>query len=232
MRTERVQKIISNNTTISRRKAEDLIREGKVRVNNETISIGATATEKDKIEVNGEEIKKIRKIIIAIDKETGHVTSTKDPHEKTVMKQLPKKYKDLNLKPVGRLDKDTTGLLIMTNDGYLANWIMHPSNGIKKTYEGQTKQELKEQDLQRLRSGVQLEEGIAKCEAKQKSKNEFEITLETGWTRQIRRMLETIGHEVVKLRRTKIGNLNIEDLEGKEIKEYNKEEITKKITQK
>ena len=230
MKTERVQKIISNNTHISRRKAEDLIREGKVRVNNETINIGATATEKDKIEVNGDEIKKTRKTIIAIDKEKGYVTSTKDPHEKTIMKTLPQKYKDQNLKPAGRLDKDTTGLLILTNDGDLANWIMHPSNNIKKTYEGKTTKELKEQDLKKLREGIKLDERIAKCEARKINDDKFEIILQTGWTRQIRRMLEAIGHEVIELRRTKIGNLNIKDLNNKPIKEYNKQELTDKIT--
>lgn len=228
----RVQKIISNNSNISRRKAEELIKQGRIKINKTIAKIGDTASSEDKIFVDDKQIKTQKKLYLAIDKEAGYVTSTKDPHEKTIMKLLPSKYKDKNLYPAGRLDKDTEGLLIMTNDGDFANQIMHPSNNIKKTYEGICLGKLSKKDIESLRNGIKLEEGIAKCQIKiipEKEQTSFEIILETGWTRQIRRMFQEIGHEVIKLRRTKIGELHINDLKGKKLREYNKEEITKKI---
>ena len=229
----RVQKIISNNTSYSRRAAEKLIEEGRVKVNNEIIKIGATANpERDEISIDDKKIKTIKKIYIAINKPRGYVTSTHDPHEKTIMKIIPPKYKDQNIYPAGRLDKDTEGLLILTNDGDFANKIMHPSNNIKKTYEGIALGKLSKKDIEQLRGGIKLDEGIAKCKIKitpEKERTRFEIILETGWTRQIRRMFEAIGHEVIELRRTKIGNMHIDELGGKEIKEYNKQEIENKI---
>jgi 23S rRNA pseudouridine2605 synthase len=233
MTQDRVQKIISNNTEISRRKAEELIKEGRVRVNNEIITIGTSANqEKDEIKINNETIKIITKKYIAINKPRGYVTSTHDPHEKTIMKIIPEKYKDYNIYPVGRLDKDTEGLLLMTNDGDFANKIMHPTNNIKKTYEGIALGKLSKKDIEQLRGGIKLDEGIAKCEIKitpEKERTRFEIKLETGWTRQIRRMFDAIGHEVIELRRTKIGNMHIDELEREQIKEYTKKEIEQKI---
>lgn len=229
---QRVQKIISNNSNISRRKAEELIKERRIKINDTIAKIGDTASPQDKIFVDDKQIITQKKLYLAIDKEAGYVTSTKDPHEKTVMKLLPTKYKNKNLYPAGRLDKETEGLLIITNDGDFANQIMHPSNNIKKTYEGICLGNLSKKDINALRNGIKLEEGIAKCQIKINSEKEqtfFEIILETGWTRQIRRMFQEIGHEVIKLRRTKIGELHIKDLNGKKIKEYNKEEIINKI---
>jgi pseudouridine synthase len=167
-----------------------------------------------------------------MNKPTGCVTSTFDPHEKTIMSLVSQKYKDYNVYPVGRLDKDTEGLIILTNDGDFANKIMHPSNNTTKTYEGVCIGRLSKKDIETLRRGVKLDEGIAKCKITiepDKEQTVFEIILETGWTRQIRRMFDAIGHEVKQLRRTKIGNLTLKELDTQELKEYTKTELEKKI---
>lgn len=209
----RVQKIISSNSVISRRKAEDLIREGRVKVNGVVVSLGACAdVSKDKIFVDGVLLKESKKVYLVINKPAGVVTSTFDPNEKTVMKLLPSKFRNLNLYPVGRLDKDTEGLLILTNDGDFANSVMHPSNNVKKTYEGYCKGVLSSRDISILRRGVPLDEGIARCSLKvvhEVDSSFFEIVLETGWNRQIRRMFEFVHHEVFRLRRIKIGGLSL-----------------------
>lgn len=227
----RVQKIISNNTSFSRRHAEELIKAGKVKVNDVLVSIGACASEEDEIKINNEKIGFAKKFYVALNKQEGYVTSTKDPHEKTVMKQLPKKYEKTNIKPVGRLDKNTVGLLILTNDGDLANRIMHPSNNIKKVYVGEAKKEITKKDLEKLRKGIVLEEGLATCKVSLNKFNSkmFEITLNTGWTRQIRRMMNAINNEVISLKRIKIGGLDIADLKKENLKEYTKQELEKKI---
>ncbi|MFP4568255.1 MAG: pseudouridine synthase [Candidatus Woesearchaeota archaeon] len=229
----RVQKIISTNTNYSRRAAEKLIEEGRIRVNNKIIKIGTSADPThDKIKIDNQEIKIIKKAYLLMNKPPGYVTSTHDPHEKTIMKLLPQKYKDLNVYPAGRLDKDTEGLLILTNDGDFANNIMHPTNNIKKTYEGVALGKLSKKDIDALKRGIKLEEGIAKCEIKitpDIEKTIFEIKLETGWTRQIRRMFDAVGHDVMLLRRTKIGNLTLDELKDEPIKEYTKEELERKI---
>lgn len=229
----RVQKIICNNSDISRRKAEKLIDDGKVKVNGVIVSLGASADPfKDEILVNNKRIVLVEKKYLALNKPVGCVTSTFDPHEKTVMKYIPKKFGSFNLFPVGRLDKDSEGLLLLSNDGDFANKVMHPSNNVKKTYRGVVSGVLSKKDISSLRSGVVLEEGVAKCKIKfevLKGETLFEVTIDTGWNRQIRRMFEVLGFEVVKLKRVRIGKLDLKDLEGKLYKEYSKSEIEEKI---
>lgn len=226
---KRVQKIISENTNFSRRKAEDLIINKKVKVNNKLITIGDKADdEKDTISINDKPIKKVEKVYLAFNKPAGTVTSLKDPHETTIMDKIPKKYLKYNIYPVGRLDKYTEGLIFLTNDGDFANKIMHPTNKIEKTYEGIAKGIISIEGKDKLSSGIKLEEGLARGKTYLKSQNKdtfFTIKITTGWNRQVRRMFEAIGHRVAKLKRIQVGKFPITRIGNKQIRELNKEDI-------
>ena len=232
----RVQKIICNNSSVSRRKAEDLIREGRVFVNGEVAVLGSVADPLvDEVRVDKDVVRVVKKVYLLMNKPAGLVTSVFDPNERTIMSVLPDKFKDLNVYPVGRLDKDTTGLLILTNDGDFANYVMHPSNNIKKTYDGVCLGNLSKNDIVALRTGIKLDEGIAKCDIKiipSVEQTVFEIVLETGWNRQIRRMFDALNHEVVSLRRIKIGGLSLDILGNNVVKEFSKEELEKRLNNK
>jgi 23S rRNA pseudouridine2605 synthase len=209
--THRVQKLISSYGYCSRRKAEDLIQAGRVKVNGKTIKIGEQATEQDKITIDGKEIKGSEKIYIAFNKPIGCVTALEDKHQKTIME-----YIDLPTRviPIGRLDYNTSGLLILTNDGDYANLVMHPRYEVKKTYLAGTKEPLSDFDKKKIENGIVLEDGkTSPAKVKLGPKNTAEITIHEGKNRIIRRMLEALGHRVFFLERIKIGSLWLGDLE-------------------
>jgi len=226
---KRVQKIISENSSYSRRKAEDLIIDKRVKVNNKLITIGDKADDsKDTITIDNKPLKKIKKIYLGFNKPLGFVTSTKDPHEKTIMQFIPKRYLPYNIYPVGRLDKNTEGLIFLTNDGDFANKIMHPKNKIEKTYEGIAKGIINKEEKERLSKGIKLEEGIARSKTYIRPINKdtfFTIKVSTGWNKQVRRMFEAINHKVLKLKRIEIGKFSISRLGKKNIRELNEEDI-------
>lgn len=228
---KRVQKIISECGITSRRKAEELIEKGKVKVNDKVITIGDKADiTTDKIVVEGKLLKPQKRVYLALNKPKGLVTSTKDPHEKTIMDLVPQKYRKLNVFPVGRLDKHTEGLLFLTNDGDFANQIMHPSNKTEKKYEGIVAGNLSKENVDKIRSGIVMEEGIARCKIFTKpmeGNTFFIITIKTGWNRQVRRMFEAVGHKVINLKRTAVGNFTLDHLGKKRIQELSSYEMKK-----
>ena len=215
---ERLQKVIANNGYCSRRKAEELIKEGKVKVNNKVIyELGTQVSDDDLIEVEGYVIKKEDKVYILLNKPRGVVTTTKDEkNRKTVVDliNIPTR-----VYPVGRLDYDTTGVLLLTNDGVLTNAMLHPSNNIEKIYIAKIKGNLSIGHKKTLENGVVID---GKKTAKSKVKilkqdrktntSVVEIMIHEGRNHQIKNMFSNLGYEVIKLRRESVAFLTCDGL--------------------
>ena len=227
----RLQKIISQANVTSRRKAEDLIREGRVRVNGKIVrELGSKADpEKDRVEVDGKRIEpKQPRIAILLYKPDGYITSLKDPEGRPTVAQLVDSF-PVRLYPVGRLDYHTEGLLIMTNYGDLAQSIQHPSSAIDKIYWVKVKGIPGKDKLDKLRKGI-LIEGRKTLPARVKvldtRKNAWlEITIREGRQNQIRKMFEAVGHDVLKLRRVAIGSLQDTNLKPGQFRHLTPQEI-------
>jgi 23S rRNA pseudouridine2605 synthase len=221
----RVQKLMSNYGYCSRRKAEQLIKDGKVKVNGKTISIGDKASESDKITVNNDLINRQKKICLMLHKPIGCVTAAHDRQYKTVMDYIKIKERVF---PVGRLDYNTSGLLLLTNYGDLANKIMHPRYETKKTYEAFIENPITPLQLKSLKCGIELEDGKTRpAEVNALKSDIIEITIHEGRKRIVRRMLKEIGIKVIKLKRTKIGKLTMGDLKPKEYRTLSEKDLEK-----
>jgi 23S rRNA pseudouridine2605 synthase len=220
---ERLQKIISAAGVASRRAAEEFIVEGRVRVNGKVVTeLGAKADpNKDHIKVDGKLINpKQPQTYIMLNKPTGYVTTMSDPEGRPTVQDLLKGVK-VRVYPVGRLDYNTEGLLLMTNDGDFAHLITHPSHELPKTYLAKIKGVLDDKAVHELEKGVYLEEGkTAPAKVKKVRKEEtnswVEITIHEGRKRQVRRMFDRMGRSVIRLKRIRTGNLSLGNLpEGK-----------------
>jgi len=220
---ERLQKLIAAAGIASRRHAEDLIISGQVSVNgNITTTLGTKADpQKDHIKVRGKLINSLlenrEKRYVLLNKPKGYLSSVSDPEGRPLVTELLAPSLG-RLYPVGRLDFNTEGLLLLTNDGEFANFITSARNRVKKVYEAKVKGVPPEATVERLRRGVVLEDGIrtAPAEIRRVEETEsnawFELTLHEGRNQQIRRMFESIGHSVLKLRRVRIGFLRDDTL--------------------
>lgn len=216
---ERLQKVMAQAGIASRRHAEQMIIEGRVQVNGEKIvTLGTKVSPKDKISVDGRVIKTVCETFeyYVLHKPTGYITSAKDPQGRRTVMDLLQKVKQ-RVYPVGRLDFDTSGLLVLTNDGELAYRLMHPSYGVEKTYLVEVKGAIPPQDLHRLEKGIELEDGkTAPAQVRvvtrrgQGSLQRLEITIHEGRNRQVRRMFEAVGFPVVTLKRIRFGPLQLE----------------------
>jgi pseudouridine synthase len=213
----RVQKIIAETGLASRREAEEWIREGRVRVNGQVVALGERADpDRDSIRVDGKRIhpRAGAKAYVLLNKPKGYVTTVDDPEGRnTVLDLLPPAVRG-RVKPVGRLDVQTEGLLLLTNDGELARQVTHPSTGCPKEYRVKVSGVPVEAKLERLRRGIPLDgrptrpariERISTTARGGEGNSWFRVVLQEGRTRQIRRMFETIGHPVSKLKRVAIG---------------------------
>jgi pseudouridine synthase len=208
---ERVQKIIANAGMCSRRKAEELIQEGRVKVNGKVITIGSKAdADKDKIIADGKEVGRSRKVYLAFNKPGDCLTTLHDPAgRKTILNYV---RLDERVIPVGRLDFKTEGLLFLTNDGDFANNVMHPRYEVEKTYIATLEKPFVVTHIERLKKGMEIE-GIKTSPAKVRfaspEKNIIEITIHEGRNRIVRRMMEELGYTVKRLVRIKIGNVEL-----------------------
>jgi 23S rRNA pseudouridine2605 synthase len=204
----RLNQYIALHTGISRRSADRLIKEGRVNVNGQAPLIGHQVTEHDKIEVSGLKIKHKPKLTtIMLNKPVGYVCSRNGQGSQTIYDLIPE---DLhNLKPVGRLDKDSSGLLLMTNDGHLANELTHPSYQKQKVYLVELDKPLEPQDAKKLESGVTLEDGLSQLSLKQLKGGVMEVKIYEGRNRQIRRTFASLGYKVEKLHRTHFGSYSL-----------------------
>lgn len=220
---ERLQKIIAAAGIASRRHAEQLITAGEVTVNGKVVTeLGTKADpETDHIKVRGKlinpSLEKVQKVHILLNKPRGYLSSVSDPEGRpTVLELLPASLG--RLYPVGRLDFNTEGLLLLTNDGEFTNFITSARNKVEKVYEAKVKGVPDEKSIERLRRGVTLEDGVRTAPAKIRRTGEtesnawFEILLHEGKNQQIRRMFDLLGHSVIKLRRSRIGGLRDDEL--------------------
>jgi len=211
----RINVYIAQQLGISRREADRSIQDKKVTVNGKKAVLGQQidlAT--DRIVLNGKIVKEKQqeKITIALYKPKGYITTRSDPKKrKTVMRLLPKELQ--KLKPVGRLDYESEGLLLLTNDGELIYKSTHPKYKKQKEYRMVFKKAVDKKLIERFGKGLRLSEGIARADSvKQIDKNEIEVIIHQGWNRQLRRMAEICHHEVVKLIRIRVGDVMLENL--------------------
>lgn len=228
---QRIQKILALMGIASRRKAEELIIAGRVTVNGKTAIIGMKADpQKDYIKLDGKLLTTQEpKVYLIFNKPKGVITSLSDPEGRPVIANF---IKDIKWKvfPVGRLDYDSEGLILLTNDGSLANAIMHPSRKIPKVYLAKVKGVVEEEGIKKLIRGIKLDDKMtlpAKVRRVRNLDNNswIEITIFEGRKRQVRRMFEAIGHPVLKLKRIAINGLSIGDLKTGDFRYLSKEEI-------
>jgi 23S rRNA pseudouridine2605 synthase len=216
--SERLQKVLAAAGLGSRRKCEEIIEAGRVRVNNRVADLGDRVdTQNDRVTVDDIPLDlDVEKKYFLLNKPAGYITTVRDTRRRpTVMDLL---HEDARLFPVGRLDKDTRGLLLITNDGYLAQRIMHPSHGVEKTYLAWVEGHPGKRALARLRGGIALEEGTTaparvKVLGQEGDRTLLEITIHEGRKRQVRRMCAEVGLGVVDLLRVRLGPLNLKGVE-------------------
>jgi 23S rRNA pseudouridine2605 synthase/16S rRNA pseudouridine516 synthase len=231
---ERLQKVLANAGVASRRHSEELIQAGKVKVNGEVVKTLGTKVdpEKDAIVVNGKLLKaEAPKIYLMLNKPAGYVTTAHDPQGRPTVLDL---VKDVGHRvyPVGRLDFDTEGLLLLTNDGDLTYALTHPKHEVGKTYLALVQGVPGPDKLKRFQKGLRLADGKTAPARVRPVKNIrgnawLEITIHEGRNRQVRRMCETIGHPVIKLKRIKLGFLDLDKLEEGKYRLLTKEEVRK-----
>ena len=215
----RLNRFIARSGVCSRRKADELIASGRVEVNGQVVTeLGTKVTSADQVRVNGTLITPTKHVHILLNKPRGVITTVRDDRgRETVLDLIGVDNKeDLGLFPVGRLDRDTTGVLLLTNDGELGNRLMHPRYEIEKLYVVQTERLLTEEDLQRLRDGVDLDGDRVRADRaafrEPGDTRIIGISIHEGRNRQIRRMIEAIGHRVERLERIQYAGLTVKGL--------------------
>ena len=196
----------------SRRRADELIKAGRVTVNGEPGQLNTVVGARDQVEVDGEEVARQRLRYVLLHKPAGVVTTARDPQGRpTVVELVPAEPRVV---PVGRLDVDTTGALLLTNDGRLAHRLAHPRYGVEKTYVAEVEGDPDEDALQRLRDGVDLDDGpTAPARARRLGRGSVELVLHEGRKHQVKRMLAAVGHPVTRLHRPGYAGLTLEGLE-------------------
>ncbi len=226
----RINKYIASSGFCSRRKADELIEAGRVRVNGEVVKLlGYEIRTKDKVSIDNKPLRTMKLEYYRFYKPTGYITTSSDEKgRKTIYDILPDEMSHLN--PVGRLDKDSSGLLILTNDGNLVYELTHPSIKVAKVYRVTVDAFLKVEDLERLASGIELEKGkiaYCDCEIIERKKDEtlLEITLYQGMNRQIRRMIEFLGHNVIHLKRIRHATIDLVGLKKGQFKAIKPKQI-------
>ncbi|MEW6570060.1 MAG: pseudouridine synthase [Nitrospirota bacterium] len=215
---DRLQKILSEMGIASRRKAEEMIADGRITVNGRIATLGMKADMSvDHIKVDGKLIiGRAPKVYLIMNKPKSVVTTLHDPQGRTTIKDFLRGIK-YRIFPVGRLDYDSEGLLLLTNDGDFAHKVLHPSKKVPKTYLVKVKGILNEEEIEKLRKGIRLEGGMtAPAEVRKVRRTEnnswVEMTIHEGRKRQIRKMVEKVGHQVLKLKRVRIDGIDLGDL--------------------
>lgn len=228
---ERVQKIIAKSGIASRREAEKLIEEGMVTINGRVATLGAKANPfSDSVKVRNRLIIKYEPpVYVLFYKPKGCITTMHDPEGRPTIKEFLRHVK-YRVFPVGRLDYNTEGLLLLTNDGDFSNCLMHPKNNIPRTYIAKLTGIIDDLTIEKLKSGIRLEDGLAFAtritkKRKLESNSWIEITVNEGRNRLVRRMLQKAGHTVKTLKRISVGNLNLGSLVAGEMRHLNQDEV-------
>lgn len=230
---ERLQKAIANSGFTSRRKAEELITQGKVSVNGSVITeLGFKVNDNDTIKINNQILKKEQKEYYLLYKPEHTISSVKDEQERqTVIDLIPSKAR---IYPIGRLDYNTTGVLLLTNDGKLANHLMHPSNGIEKTYIAKVDGILTGEEFQKLKNGITIDgRKVMTKRVKLRNKNQnkntskIEITIIEGRNHIVKRVFESLNHPVIELKRETYAFLNLDGLKKGEARSLTLKEVKK-----
>lgn len=215
MEAVRINKYLSEAGVCSRRGADRLIEEGRVSVNGTLAFLGSVVNKEDEVRVDGNLVKAVaKKVLIAFNKPRGIVCTTADPKSKDVNITEYINYPE-RIFPVGRLDKDSEGLILLSNDGDLSNKIMKARNFHEKEYEVEVDKPFDDEFLKRMSEGVPILDTVTrKCTLKRTGKNSFNIILTQGLNRQIRRMCEYFGYKVVRLKRIRIMNIKLGNLKS------------------
>lgn len=230
---ERLQKIISQAGLASRREAETLITAGKVSVNGKVVTELGTKVDpaKDKVRVDGKLLKGEKLVYLLLFKPKGSVSTLSDPEGRQTVAELVAAVKE-RVYPVGRLDYNTEGALLLTNDGELTHALLHPGRRVEKTYIARVKGIPSEENLDRLRTGIRLEDGLtAPAEIylletdHEKNDARLEITIHEGRNRQVRRMCQAIGHPVKQLKRIVFAFLTLDGLKRGEFRHLTADEV-------
>lgn len=225
----RLNKYIATSGVSSRREADELIKMGLISVNGKVVTeLGFKVNPGDVVRYESRVLRAEKPVYILLNKPKGYITTTDDPQErKTVMQLIGPKVRE-RIYPVGRLDRNTTGLLLLTNDGDLADRLMHPSFDVKKIYKVELDKPLTRADYQKIVEGVQLEEGRAVVDdlaIVSDDNRTVGIELHIGWNRVVRRIFEALGYEVLKLDRTTYAGLTKKDLKRGQWRFLTREEI-------
>ena len=208
----------------SRRRSDELIRAGRVRVNGEPGQLNTLVGARDVVEVDGERVSPQPLAYVLLHKPSGVVTTARDPHGRPTVVELVRH--DARVVPVGRLDADTTGALLLTNDGPLAHRLAHPRYGVPKVYEVDVEGVPGQQALAALREGVELEDGrTSPAEVRALGDGRIELTLHEGRKHQVKRMCEAVSHPVLRLHRSRYAGLDLDGLEPGAWRELTGEEV-------
>ena len=214
----RLNRYIANAGICSRRKADELIEAGVISVNGEVVTeLGSKVDPaKDEVRYNGERLRREKMVYVLLNKPKDYITTTDDPQERRTVMQLVAKATRERIYPVGRLDRNTTGLLLLTNDGSLAEKLSHPRNNIAKIYNVELDKNLTQGDFNKIGFGLELEDGFVKPDAisyvQGASKREIGVQIHSGKNRIVRRIFEHLGYDVIRLDRVVYANLTKKDL--------------------
>jgi 23S rRNA pseudouridine2605 synthase len=227
----RLNRYIANSGLCSRREADEYITMGLISVNGKTITeLGYKVNPTDEVRHENRVLRAEKNVYILMNKPKGYLTTTVDPQERNTVMHIIGDHVRERIYPVGRLDRNTTGLLLLTNDGELADKLMHPSYNVKKIYKVDLDRPLTRADLQKLQEGVHLEEGKAQVDdvaIVSEDGKTVGVELHIGWNRVVRRIFETLGYEVVKLDRSVYAGLDKKDLPRGHWRHLKKEEIVR-----
>jgi len=217
--TVRLQKVIAASGVASRRAAETMIREGRVTVNGQVVRVLGTCIDpsKDHVKVDGRHVQPVEpEVFVLLHKPPGYVTTMSDPHGRPTIADLVAKVK-VRVFPVGRLDYDTEGLLLLTNHGKVAQACVHPRHHVPKTYLVKVSGVCTDEEIRTLQNGIALDDGmtapaVVRKSGKAKANSWLELTIHEGRKHQIKRMLEALGHRVMRIKRVRFGPLVLGDL--------------------
>ncbi len=215
----RLQKVLSQAGVASRRQAEEMIRTGRVRVNGRVVAELGTRVDatRDEVEVDGRRVRLREVVWLAVHKPAGYVTTRCDPQGRpTVYQLVPERFRGLF--HAGRLDYESEGLVLLTNEGEVANRLMHPRYGTEREYEVEVRGDVRPAELRRLKDGIELEDGPARAEEARRlsgaraGRTRLRVTLKEGRKREVRRMLDALGHPVERLVRVRYGPVRLGEL--------------------